>query len=250
MRDHHALGRAGGARGVEDDGDVVGLALGDLGVQEAGSLLARQLVQCAQERLLIVTHSPGIIVKDVREPRALRLDLEELVHLLLVLDDGDGDLGVLQEQPHLLRRRVPVHRNGHAPQHLGRTDRPVEARPVVADDGEMVAALESQLGEAPGQRPDFRGHLRPGGGLPDAHVLLAHRRPLGPRAGVVQEQPGKRVQRGGFVHALLDTCSIGIPATISARTSAVERLKGPERKPPVQIPAAPVHWCEHHRERE
>jgi hypothetical protein len=41
MGDHHALGRAGGARGVEDDRDVAGLALLDLGVEKARSLLAR-----------------------------------------------------------------------------------------------------------------------------------------------------------------------------------------------------------------
>jgi hypothetical protein len=147
-----------------------------------------------------MTHPAGIVVEDVREPGALRLDLEQLVHLLLVLDDGDGDLGVLQEELDLLRRRVPVHRDRDAPQHLGRADRPVEARPVVADDGEVVAALESQLREAPRQRPDFLGHLRPGPGLPDAHVLLAHRRPIGPHPGVVQEKSGKCVQRGGIVH--------------------------------------------------
>ena len=59
-------------------------------------------------------HPARLVIEDVRKQRALRLDLEQLVHLLLVLDDGEPDFGVLQHEQHFLRHRVLVHGHGHA----------------------------------------------------------------------------------------------------------------------------------------
>ena len=63
-----------------------------------------------------------------------------------------------------------------APQHLRGHHRPVEPRPVGADDRDGVAALEAEP-----CKPDRIGahlveHLGPGPGLPDAEILVAERR--------------------------------------------------------------------------
>ena len=142
----------------------------------------------------VVAQAARIVVVDVRERRHLRLRLEQLVDLLLVLDDRVDDLGVVQHVDELGGRRVLVHRHRHAAERLRRDHRPVETRPVVADDREMHAALEALRGEAAGERAHLGGDLAPRPRLPDAEVLLARRRMVRAHAGVVQQQPRKRVR--------------------------------------------------------
>jgi hypothetical protein len=75
---------------------------------------------------------------------------------------------------HLLLDGVLVQRHRHAPERLGGEHGPVELRPVVADDGDLVAATEAEGGEAEGDEPALLEIFAPGGGLPDPEVLLAH----------------------------------------------------------------------------
>jgi hypothetical protein len=142
-----------------------------------------------------VAQAARVVVEDVLQVGALRHVLEQLVDLLLVLDDGELDAGILQHEDHLGRHGILVHRNGHAAQALRGIHRPVQAGTVVADDGQVVAALEAQLGEAAGHGAHFLGHLRPGPGLPDAHVLLARRRMVRPHLGVMFQKARKRAER-------------------------------------------------------
>src|SRR5581483_8288489 len=54
--------------------------------------------------------------------------------------------------------------------------RPVEARAVVAEHGELVAALEAGRRQPQREIAHVRVAVAPGVGLPDAAVLLAHAR--------------------------------------------------------------------------
>ena len=193
----HALRLARGAGRVEHDRDVVGAALGHLGVEEAGVRaveFAADLLQALEARhALVVAHAARIVVVDVRERRHLRLRLEHLVDLLLVLDDGEVDLGVVQHEHELGRGRVLVHRHRHAAEALRGEHRPVEARPVVADDREVHAAAEPLRRQAAGERAHFVGHLAPRPGLPDAKVLLPRRGMIGPHPRVLEHEPRERV---------------------------------------------------------
>ena len=168
----HALGLAGRARGVKHDRDVVGPTLGDLGVEERGVRaieVAADFEQPLEARHALVVAQPAwIIVVDVLECGHLRLRFEHLVDLLLVLDDGVRDLRVVEHVDEFRRGSILVHRDRDAAEGLRRGHRPIKARPVVADDGEMHASPETLRGEAAGERAHFCGDLRPGPGLPDA----------------------------------------------------------------------------------
>ena len=96
----------------------------------------------------------------------------DLVDLLLVLDDGELHLGVLEHVGHLVGHRVLIDGDGNAAEALHGGKGRVEARAVVADDGDRVAALEPELAQADGEGADLVAQLRPGPGLPDAEVLV------------------------------------------------------------------------------
>ena len=72
-------------------------------------------------------------------------------------------------QRHLGGRRVLVERHRDAAQALRGAHRPVEARPVVADDREVLAALEALPPRAPqASARTSSANCAPGPGLPDA----------------------------------------------------------------------------------
>jgi hypothetical protein len=71
---------------------------------------------------------------------------------------------------------------------LRRQHRPVQARTVVADDGQVHAALETECRQAARQGAHFGVDLLPVPGLPDAQVLFAERRLVRPLLAML-EQP-------------------------------------------------------------
>ena len=199
MRMAHPLGLAGCAGGVQHDGHVAALAPGHLGVEPGGEIAVQaaaallQLAVAVQEGLGVVPHAARVFVDDVLELRQPLLDLEELVHLLLVFHHSDAHVGVVQDVDHLLGHRVLVQRHRHAPQALRRGHRPIQLRAVVADDREVLAASEAQGVQPQRQRADLVRDLGPAPGLPDAEVLLPHARLVGMHAGMIEQQPGKGV---------------------------------------------------------
>jgi hypothetical protein len=93
--------------------------------------------------------------------RIQRLQFEQLVDLLLVFDNGVMDFGVFQHVGHVGGRSVLVQRHRHAAQALRGQHGPVQARPVVADDGQIHAALEAERGQAAGEGAHFVVDLGP-----------------------------------------------------------------------------------------
>ena len=131
------------------------------------------------------------------EQRTALLHQEELVDLLLVFGHGVAHLGVVENERHLLGDRILVDRHRHSAQRLGRRDRPIEPRPVIADDRELVAAAEPHRGKSAGERLDLGGDLGPAPALPDAVILLAVRRTIGPEPRMLEQKLWERVQRDG-----------------------------------------------------
>ena len=196
--EHGALRVAGGAGGVADDRDVVRLALLDLGLEGAGMglgvLPARLLdgVVGLEPVVAVVGHAARVVVDHEAQGRQLAAEGQHLVDLLLVLGDDHAHLGVVPDVGQLLRDRVLVHGNGHAPQALGGHLGPVEPRPVVADDGQPVAPAEAERGQPQGEGAHLVEVLAPRPRLPDPAVLLADRRPGAQVARVPQQQARKR----------------------------------------------------------
>ena len=127
-----------------------------------------------------------IVIQNVLELRASALDLQQLVDLFLILDDGEPDLGVLEDEGHFLGHGVLIQRHGNASQALRCRHGPIQTRTVVTDDGEVIAALETQFRQPAGERAHFIGHLGPAPGLPDSEVLFPDRRLVAANLGVMQ----------------------------------------------------------------
>jgi hypothetical protein len=142
---------------------------------------------------LVVAQAPRIVVADVLQARHLGRRFEHLVDLLLVLDDGVDDLGVVEHIGEFRRRSVLVHRHRDAAQRLRRRHRPIEARPVVADDRQVHSTPEAERGEAARERAHLRGDLTPRPRLPDAEILLARCGRIRPQRRVVHQESRKSV---------------------------------------------------------
>jgi hypothetical protein len=161
-----------------------------------------QLLDRGELRLRVVTQAARVVEVDVPHRRRVGQHLEDLVHLLLVLDQDVRDLRVLQHEDHLGRDGVLVQGHRNAAERLRRRDREIELGPVRADDGEVVAALETFGGEAERDRANLVRSPSPRPCLPDAEVLLADRGTTGTNPGVMQKQTRKGVERL-FRHGLL-----------------------------------------------
>ena len=153
------------------------------------------LIESLQKGLGVVPHAACIVVEDVLQAVALVLDLHQLVDLLLILDNGELDLGILQDENHFCRDSILIQRQRNAAQHLRRTHRPVETGTVVADDGQVVTALETEFRQAASHGANFFRDLAPVPGLPDAEIFFAGRRTVSPGHRVIQHQTGKSIER-------------------------------------------------------
>ena len=203
---------------VEHDRNVIVMALADFVVEDVGMVAVvdpphfDQFLDIVQEGLRVVPHPARIVVDDVFQRADLRHDLQQLVDLFLVLDDREADAGILHHEQHLVGHRVLVERNRHPAQGLGGAHHHVEVRPVVADDGQVVAALETELRKAAGECPHAHGNFRPGQGLPDPQILFTHRRSVRAITRVIEQQARESMepaQRPG-------TCLYGHSCLLSA----------------------------------
>ena len=199
---HHPLGPAGGARGVEDDAGIRPRPLRDFGPEEVGIGLVVPLAvgldvaEVADEVRIVVPEALRPEVHDGLDAGNLLADLEELVDLLLVLDHREARPAVLDHVGQLVRDRVLIHGNGDPAEGLGGTHRPVQARPVVPDDRELVAAPEAEGGETARERLDLAEGLVPVPRLPDPEFLLTDGGTPREALRVVEEQLRERVQLG------------------------------------------------------
>jgi len=156
----------------------------------------------------IVMFQPARIVENHEAgPRQLRLDGEDLVDLLLVLGDDDRDLGMIEDIDQLGGDRVLVNGYGDATEGYCGELRPIEPRPVVADDGKQIAAAKSKRRQSQREIAHLTVVLGPRPGLPDAAVLLADCRPVRHRLGIAPEQP----RQCGGGHSAASLCSAAVP---------------------------------------
>ena len=110
------------------------------------------VVDPGQAGVVVVAQAARLVVDDVLQRRQPVGDRQDLVDLFLVLDDRERHLGMLEHVGHLVGDRVGIERHRHGAQRLAGAHRPIEPRLVAADDGEVVAPLEAELGQADRKR--------------------------------------------------------------------------------------------------
>ena len=132
--------------------------------------------QRREATLGIFVEAPRFVVEKMREPGQAVADGKDLVDLLLVLGDDDRGLGMVKDGGDFVGHRVGVNRNRNGADHLRRGDRPVEPRPVGADDGDRRAPLEPEPDQTLRDGASFVIDLSPGPGLPEAEILVAESR--------------------------------------------------------------------------
>ena len=211
---HHPFGPRGGARGVGEQRQIVGLALGDGGLDIArmgrAELAPGRLhrLEGLEDRVVVIAQAARVVIDDQLQVRQAVLQRQDLVDLFLVLGNDDRGLGVIEHIGELGRDRVLVDRDGDAAEALRGELRDIEARAVLPDDRQLVAAPEALGGEPLREIAHLLPIAPPAVSLPDAAVLLAQGRAVGCPLGIAPQQ----LRQGDVVaHAAFTLCSAAAP---------------------------------------
>ena len=254
-RQHHTLGTARRARRIEHDGNI-GTRTGVHLILDRGAdcripierLLCRlqQPSQCMQPAMIIVTQATLFVVDNVAQFRQARALLDQLVDLFLVLHDSDDDVGIVDDMRQLGRHRIGIDRHRHGAQGLSRADRPVETRPIGADNGDFIATIDAEPFQALGQPQHIVVNGGPIPRLPDAAILEPHGRPGAAQPRIAAQKFWKRISLrcgsrtgGRRGHSVPSTSKPGVSQlyTIRSLQAALFTLK---KRRPVHPPAPGV----------
>src|SRR6185437_1639589 len=123
---------------------------------------------------VVIAKASRLVVNHALELRQSLLDGENLVDLLLILDRRKGHVRMRQNETQLVSNRIRIDRHGDGAEHLRRHDRPIELRPVRADNRKRNAAANAELVQPDGIGANKIEGFRPAPALPDAEVLVPH----------------------------------------------------------------------------
>ena len=175
---HHALGLAGGARGIEHHTGGIVIQLGLTRLKLSDMFLAVGAAQFLHSAVLVelgmvvFAQATRIEVDHPLKVGQLTLHFDDLVDLLLIAHDGKTCATVAHDIGHLFGIGVLVQRHRHGPGHLCGHHCPIESWPVAANNGDKIALVQTQLQEPECQRLNLVAGLRPGPALPDPVFLL------------------------------------------------------------------------------
>ncbi len=156
-----------------------------------------------QPRLIVVAQATRVFVDDPLQVWDRLADLEQLVDLLLILNDGKLDFRVVEDESHLGGNRVLVHRHRDTTEALHCDHREVQPRPVLADDRQVLATGEAGLMQPGRDLTNLGQHLDPSPALPDAQILLADSRRSRPHLSMELDQTREGVGSDGIRHDAL-----------------------------------------------
>jgi len=204
--EHHPFRPAGCAGRIENDRNVVALALGDLvlppavlagigGKRRAPAVLDR--CKTVQARVIVIAQPTLLIVDNMLDGFDFVGDRQNLVDLFLIFHDRERHFGMFEHEGHFFSHGIRVDRDWQGADRLGDRECPVEPGLVRPDDRDPVAALDAQVREAESSHAHFLQYLRPGPGLPDSKVLFPHCGPRMPLLGISQKQFRKRISVRG-----------------------------------------------------
>jgi hypothetical protein len=197
LADHHALGRPGRTRRVDQRRDVVGVGrcgerieVGGIAGEQVGSLVHA----VGQRALRWLDHV------DPLERRQLAAHLQDAVEEAGVLDDGHARFGVTGEVLDLFRRRRVVDADRRRPEELGSGIEPVEVGSVAHHQQDPLTSADSGTGQPGGRLGDLLGELLQRPDVPSAAVAhRVQRRRGGVGTHQIEEVTWHRAARGGSV---------------------------------------------------
>ena len=190
----HALGFPGGARGVDQGGQLIGAnridAIGHRR-RRVGEQLLTALFEVGE------SDHPVAVTVTVDHHHVLHggqfgAVSDELVNLLLIFGDDNSAAGVGDDEGHVLGMGGRVHRGGRSAR---RQDREVDDHPFVAGArGQCypLFGLDAQRDQACGEEFNPLSDLLPGDGGPAAVLRVPERLRGGSRRDPVEEHPGNR----------------------------------------------------------
>ena len=178
----------------------------------------------------VFPHAAIVVEDDPGERRMLVAQLEQLVDLLLILGDGDGR----PAWPGDRRPRRPARPRrcrAHGADRLGGELGPDPVRPVAADQAATSPRRKPSALRPSAIGPHPVAAIRPGVGVPDAEILLAHRhrrRASWPRCAAGAWEACRARPRGALSAPCWPSPSIPDPghACVAERTRS--------RKPPMR----------------
>ena len=194
MGQHRELGRSRSARRRYQERDIVGGGpLHDR--SETARLTARftprtELGQRHEHRVVVETHPPLVRVDDALDVVQAVAHLKNLVHLLLIFDDGDLGVTSVGEREELLAHGVWIDTNRNRTERLRGQLCVDPVGPVVADDGDFVVFAESEQEQAETDRFHAIANLTPRQRSPDSERLLTKRRRFRRRQGALAQEFG------------------------------------------------------------
>ena len=181
---HRALGRAGRARRVDENGEIVGAAAADHRLpQRLAALLVvlsqrHEFGQRQHHRVVEAAQPLHVEHDDLLQRRAARAARQDLVELLFILGEDHPGRGIVDEIFDLGRGigRIDSGRDaaGAENAHVGKDP----FRDRVGDDRGDVAGPEADGVQGKGNVLGYLQPLPPTGRLPDAEFLFTDRRPV------------------------------------------------------------------------
>ncbi len=203
VRVHHALGVAGGARGEEHGGHIVGLHLGHFSAEPlwvfAGEFAARfdQGVVRRQAFFAVFAQSARVVVVNVGNAGAAVADFEQLVYLFLVFDHGKAHFSVVQGEHAFGGHGILVQRHWNGAQRLRCQHGGVQAGAVGTDHHHVFTTAQARLVQAGSDLFYQSSQGSPGVGLPDAIFFFAQRRGVGALGSMLEQQLRERGLHSG-----------------------------------------------------
>ncbi len=178
VADHGALGRAGGAGGIDQHADLVRPALLDAGAEPFFRVrdAVAQLVEFVQEHhhgVLEITQALAVEHDHFLQGGHLVAHGQVLVELLVVLHEQEGGAAVVDQVGELLGAVGGVDTVTDA---AGAGDTQIAIQPllvVLAEDGNRLAAFQAQRQQCHADGAGVFVIVEPAVALPDAQILFA-----------------------------------------------------------------------------
>jgi len=210
---HGPLGRPGGTRCVDQKSQVLGLCAVDRGIKKGltgfsqGKAARQEFIKKLHSRIGKPAQAFTVHDHNAQQLWAVGANFQDLVELLLIFNKQQAAARVLQDVLQLTRRRGGVDAVADQAHALGAH---VDVEPfgsVFGQNADHLTAFKPQRLHGQAGCPHAGKVLGPCGALPQAALLVAQGRLIGPGATALAKDFGRRIfaqirDGGGSVHGV------------------------------------------------